>query len=90
MRWADHVGIPTAASALLLGFILFRLVMVLDKLVENDALIVINQQTIIKSQSDVAHLLREHERTTSQMQRMVLCLSLATSDADRVRCFQER
>ena len=90
VRAAVHVGLPTAAFAVLLWFTLGRMTGVLDKLAINDSSIIANQQMIISNQVEISRLLRDHEQTTAGTQRVILCLSLAHIDAERTRCFQER
>ena len=102
-KWADGLedapwqvraglrfGLPTLLALVLLYFVLVKGAETSQRLVDNDHVIERNQAQIIQNQTSTLDLLRQHETSTLLLQRILLCLSLSKTDADRARCFQER
>lgn len=89
-RLASKEGLASTLVIVMTWFILSNLSTGLRALADGDAKIVENQGRIIENQARIISLLTEHMTSTDRMNRLLTCLEVTKTDADRTQCFATR
>lgn len=95
-----RVGLPTAAAAGLMWFVLHdvgrtldaqqvaaqQMVIAISHMADNDRTIVDNQHIIIATQNSMVALLQDHTHESSILNAYVVCISSASTESERRYC----